>query len=158
MTAFNGKLSLSLLLFQVIQSALRNRWEVQENCSDHIFQSLPHASPNCDYLTVYTFCDKSFPSSIVFQWLSGGGLVHYAYDGFPRVRKPASFSGASQETCLKCKTTRFFCVSPLQKSNGRSQGHIIINSFIAKVQIVRPSHGYQTVRDYSSVKFLSVFF
>ncbi|CAG0881547.1 unnamed protein product [Cyprideis torosa] len=50
-------------------------WEVKENCSDHLFMDLPYADSDCDFLKIYTFSDKSFPSSIVFEWLSGGGII-----------------------------------------------------------------------------------
>lgn len=48
-------------------------WELKEDCTDlnyiRTLANLPQA--NCEYLTMYTFNEKSFPASLSF--LSGGG-------------------------------------------------------------------------------------
>ncbi|KAF2363287.1 Piezo non-specific cation channel R-Ras-binding domain, partial [Trinorchestia longiramus] len=47
-------------------------FEVEEDCSKQYFTWLPR-DKECQYLTMYTFNDKSFPEGLSF--ISGGGIV-----------------------------------------------------------------------------------
>lgn len=48
-------------------------WELKENCTDVNYEKILKYLPqeDCEYLTMYTFNEKSFPASLSF--LSGGG-------------------------------------------------------------------------------------
>ncbi|XP_046404278.1 piezo-type mechanosensitive ion channel component isoform X3 [Ischnura elegans] len=60
-------------------------WELGEVCSDSMYAAmLAHlpfhdavnqTSGECDFLTVYTFNDKSFPEGFIFSFFSGAGII-----------------------------------------------------------------------------------
>ncbi|XP_071441072.1 piezo-type mechanosensitive ion channel component [Hetaerina americana] len=60
-------------------------WELGEICIDNVYAAilthLPFHDPvnqtsgECDYLTVYTFNDKSFPGGFFFSFISGAGII-----------------------------------------------------------------------------------
>ncbi|XP_063932118.1 piezo-type mechanosensitive ion channel component isoform X3 [Zophobas morio] len=93
--------NISLMLHSTNEGDAKEWWIIKEACNDFngkkFLKKIPYADPECDFIILYTFNDKIFPSTLSI--LTGGGIIGlYSTLVFVAFR---FFRGFFAEQCFK---------------------------------------------------------